>query len=102
MKRSLRPSEVSLLVQTIDNYKKNDNYEQMVTSVVGLFTERDGNFHLLARECSDLSISGGGVELNGRELVVCLVIWLLDFVFQDSEFLCVLNTNGSSSRCWLL
>lgn len=52
VKKSLRPSEVSLLFQTIDDYKKKDNYEKMVTTVVGLFTERDENFHLLASRCS--------------------------------------------------
>lgn len=53
VKKSLRPSEVSLLFQTIDNYKKNDNYEKMVTTVVGLFTEKDENFHLLVSKYND-------------------------------------------------
>lgn len=47
VKKTLKPSELSLLFQTIDHYKKNDDYEKMVTTVVGLFTEREENFHLL-------------------------------------------------------
>uniref|UniRef100_A0A3B3HYD3 Uncharacterized protein n=1 Tax=Oryzias latipes TaxID=8090 RepID=A0A3B3HYD3_ORYLA len=37
------------LSDAISNYKKTDNYEDLVTTVVSLFTERDDNFQLLTR-----------------------------------------------------
>lgn len=41
---------MALLFQTLDNYKKSNDYDNLVTTVVSLFTEKDEDFHLLVRK----------------------------------------------------
>lgn len=48
VKKALGPEKSAQLFQTIHSYKKTDNYENMVTTVVSLFTERDEDINLLA------------------------------------------------------
>uniref|UniRef100_A0A7N6BA06 Regulator of telomere elongation helicase 1 n=1 Tax=Anabas testudineus TaxID=64144 RepID=A0A7N6BA06_ANATE len=49
VKKSLGAEKSGQLFQAIHNYKKTDNYENLVTTVVSLFTERDEDFNLLVR-----------------------------------------------------
>ncbi|XP_040927591.1 regulator of telomere elongation helicase 1 isoform X3 [Betta splendens] len=49
IKKSLGAEKSSQLFQAIYKYKKTDNYEDMVTTVVSLLTERDEDFNLLVR-----------------------------------------------------
>ncbi|XP_041859068.1 regulator of telomere elongation helicase 1 [Melanotaenia boesemani] len=49
VKKALGPEKSAQLFQAIHSYKKTDNYESLVTTVVSLFTERDENFNLLIR-----------------------------------------------------
>lgn len=49
VKKALGAEESARLFQAIHSYKKSDNYENLVTTVVSLFTERDENFGLLNR-----------------------------------------------------
>ncbi|KAG7224300.1 hypothetical protein INR49_000543 [Caranx melampygus] len=49
VKKALGPEKSAQLFQTIHSYKKTDNYENMVTTVVSLFTERDEDINLLLR-----------------------------------------------------
>lgn len=50
MKKTLEPQEMTLLFQTIDNYKKTDDYQNLVNTVVSLFMEKDKDLHLLVSE----------------------------------------------------
>lgn len=47
VKKALGAEKSAHLFQTIQNYKKTDNYENLVATVVSLFTERNENFNLL-------------------------------------------------------
>lgn len=47
MKQALGPERSAQLFQAIHGYKKTDDYDSLVATVVSLFTERDENFHLL-------------------------------------------------------
>uniref|UniRef100_A0A8D2ZN44 Regulator of telomere elongation helicase 1 n=1 Tax=Scophthalmus maximus TaxID=52904 RepID=A0A8D2ZN44_SCOMX len=47
VKKVLGAEKSTRLFQTIHNYKKTDNFEHLVTTVVSLFTERDEDFSLL-------------------------------------------------------
>ncbi|XP_007575500.1 regulator of telomere elongation helicase 1 [Poecilia formosa] len=49
VKQALGPEKSAQLFQAIHGYKKTDDYDSLVTTVVSLFTERDENFHLLIR-----------------------------------------------------
>ncbi|XP_041801882.1 regulator of telomere elongation helicase 1 isoform X2 [Chelmon rostratus] len=49
VKKSLGEEKSAQLFQAIYSYKKTDNYENLVTIVVSLFTERDEDFNLLVR-----------------------------------------------------
>ncbi|CAB1417634.1 unnamed protein product [Pleuronectes platessa] len=49
VKKALGAEKSAELFKTINSYKKTDNYEQLVTTVVSLFTERDEDFNLLVR-----------------------------------------------------
>ncbi|XP_061542870.1 regulator of telomere elongation helicase 1 isoform X5 [Phycodurus eques] len=49
VKKALGPEGSAQLYQAVNAYKKTDNYENMVTAAVALFTERDENFSLLLR-----------------------------------------------------
>uniref|UniRef100_A0A3P9I3Q4 Uncharacterized protein n=1 Tax=Oryzias latipes TaxID=8090 RepID=A0A3P9I3Q4_ORYLA len=49
VKKALGAERCARLSDAISNYKKTDNYEDLVTTVVSLFTERDDNFQLLTR-----------------------------------------------------
>ncbi|AWP09173.1 putative regulator of telomere elongation helicase 1 [Scophthalmus maximus] len=49
VKKVLGAEKSTRLFQTIHNYKKTDNFEHLVTTVVSLFTERDEDFSLLVR-----------------------------------------------------
>ncbi|XP_008292635.1 regulator of telomere elongation helicase 1 [Stegastes partitus] len=49
IKKALGAEKSAQLFQAIQCYKKTDNYENLVTTVVSLFTERDENFNLLIR-----------------------------------------------------
>uniref|UniRef100_A0A8C7YUV4 Regulator of telomere elongation helicase 1 n=1 Tax=Oryzias sinensis TaxID=183150 RepID=A0A8C7YUV4_9TELE len=49
VKKALGAERCARLSDAISNYKKTDNYEDLVTTVVSLFTERDANFQLLTR-----------------------------------------------------
>lgn len=47
VKKALGAEKSAQLFQAIYSYKKTDNYENLVTTVVSLFTERDEDFNLL-------------------------------------------------------
>uniref|UniRef100_A0A7N9ASA0 Regulator of telomere elongation helicase 1 n=1 Tax=Mastacembelus armatus TaxID=205130 RepID=A0A7N9ASA0_9TELE len=47
VKKALGAEKSTQLFQAIHSYKKTDNYENLVTTVVSLFTERDEDFSLL-------------------------------------------------------
>lgn len=49
VKKALGVEKSTQLFQAIYSYKKTDNYEQLVTTVVSLLTERDQDIHLLIR-----------------------------------------------------
>ncbi|XP_040009350.1 regulator of telomere elongation helicase 1 isoform X2 [Xiphias gladius] len=49
VKKALGTEKSAQLFQTIHSYKRTDNYENLVTTVVSLFTERDKDFNLLVR-----------------------------------------------------
>ncbi|TKS77856.1 Regulator of telomere elongation helicase 1 [Collichthys lucidus] len=49
VKQALGAEKSAQLFQAIYSYKKTDNYENLVTIVVSLFTERDEDVHLLVR-----------------------------------------------------
>ncbi|CAM9303939.1 unnamed protein product [Lampetra planeri] len=49
VKKTLGAERSSQLFQAIHSYKMTDNYENLVTTVVSLFTERDEDLHLLTR-----------------------------------------------------
>ncbi|XP_039656402.1 regulator of telomere elongation helicase 1 [Perca fluviatilis] len=49
VKKAVGAEKSAQLFQAIQSYKKSDNYENLVTTVVGLFTERDEDFSLLVR-----------------------------------------------------
>lgn len=49
VKKALGAEKSTQLFQAIHGYKKTDNYEQLVTTVVSLLTERDQDIHLLIR-----------------------------------------------------
>lgn len=49
VKKALGAEQTARLFQAIHSYKKTDNYESLVTTVVSLFTERDEDFSLLVR-----------------------------------------------------
>ncbi|XP_075902006.1 regulator of telomere elongation helicase 1 isoform X1 [Nelusetta ayraudi] len=49
VKKALGPEKMALLFQSLDNYKKSNDYDNLVTTVVSLFTEKDEDFHLLVR-----------------------------------------------------
>uniref|UniRef100_A0A3B5KR97 Regulator of telomere elongation helicase 1 n=1 Tax=Xiphophorus couchianus TaxID=32473 RepID=A0A3B5KR97_9TELE len=49
VKQALGPERSAQLFQAIHGYKKTDDYDSLVATVVSLFTERDENFHLLIR-----------------------------------------------------
>ncbi|XP_023267259.1 regulator of telomere elongation helicase 1 isoform X2 [Seriola lalandi dorsalis] len=49
VKKALGAEKSAQLFQTVHSYKKTDNYENLVTTVVSLFTERDEDFNLLVR-----------------------------------------------------
>lgn len=50
VKKALGPEKMALLFQSLDNYKKSNDYDSLVTTVVSLFTEKDEDFHLLVRK----------------------------------------------------
>uniref|UniRef100_A0A8C5HC08 Regulator of telomere elongation helicase 1 n=1 Tax=Gouania willdenowi TaxID=441366 RepID=A0A8C5HC08_GOUWI len=50
VKKALPAEESAHLFKAIHSYKKTDSYEQLVSTVVSLFTERDENFSLLQRK----------------------------------------------------
>uniref|UniRef100_A0A8D0AJT2 Regulator of telomere elongation helicase 1 n=1 Tax=Sander lucioperca TaxID=283035 RepID=A0A8D0AJT2_SANLU len=47
VKKAVGAEKSAQLFQAIQSYKKTDNYETLVTTVVSLFTERDEDFNLL-------------------------------------------------------
>ncbi|KAK7884484.1 hypothetical protein WMY93_027607 [Mugilogobius chulae] len=49
VKAALGPEKSSQLFQAVHSYKQTDNYEQLVSVLVSLLTERDQDFHLLTR-----------------------------------------------------
>ncbi|KAF3696430.1 Regulator of telomere elongation helicase 1 [Channa argus] len=49
VKKALGAEKSAQLFQAIQSYKKTENYENLVATVVSLFTERDEDFHLLVR-----------------------------------------------------
>lgn len=51
VKKALGPEKMSQLFQAINNYKKTDNYENLVMTVVSLFTEKDEDLNLLISKC---------------------------------------------------
>lgn len=56
VKEALGPDRSLQLCQAVNAYKKTDNYENMVTTVVALFTEREKDFHLLCSKHSLISL----------------------------------------------
>ncbi|KAL6120230.1 rtel1 [Pungitius sinensis] len=51
VKKAIGEEKSTLLFQAIQSYKKTDNYEDLVSTVVSIFTERDEDFNLLIRFC---------------------------------------------------
>ncbi|XP_050926955.1 regulator of telomere elongation helicase 1 isoform X2 [Lates calcarifer] len=51
VKTALGAEKSTQLFQAIHSYRKTDSYENLVTTVVNLFTERDEDFNLLVRFC---------------------------------------------------
>ncbi|XP_047464709.1 regulator of telomere elongation helicase 1 isoform X1 [Mugil cephalus] len=49
VKKALGAEKSAQVFQAIHNYKMTDNYENLVTKAVSLFTEKDHNFNLLVR-----------------------------------------------------
>ncbi|XP_054464874.1 LOW QUALITY PROTEIN: regulator of telomere elongation helicase 1 [Anoplopoma fimbria] len=49
VKRAIGAEKSARLFQAIQSYKKTDGYEELVATVVSLFTERDEDFNLLIR-----------------------------------------------------
>ncbi|XP_044206766.1 regulator of telomere elongation helicase 1 isoform X1 [Thunnus albacares] len=49
VKKALKAEKSAQLFQAIRSYKMTDNYENLVTTVVSLFTEKDEDFNLLVR-----------------------------------------------------
>ncbi|XP_068180728.1 regulator of telomere elongation helicase 1 isoform X2 [Antennarius striatus] len=49
VKKALGPEKSAQLFSALCSYKNTENYDNMVTTVVSLFTERDEDFHLLVR-----------------------------------------------------
>ncbi|KAK2850793.1 hypothetical protein Q5P01_007069 [Channa striata] len=49
VKKALGAEKSAQLFQAIHSYKKTENYENLVATVVSLFTEKDEDFHLLVR-----------------------------------------------------
>uniref|UniRef100_A0A3B3CSV6 Regulator of telomere elongation helicase 1 n=1 Tax=Oryzias melastigma TaxID=30732 RepID=A0A3B3CSV6_ORYME len=49
VKKTLGAAACSLLCEAISSYKKTDDYDHLMTTVVSLFTERDDDFQLLVR-----------------------------------------------------
>uniref|UniRef100_A0A8C6UWU7 Regulator of telomere elongation helicase 1 n=1 Tax=Neogobius melanostomus TaxID=47308 RepID=A0A8C6UWU7_9GOBI len=49
VKKALGAEKSAQLFQAVRSYKLSDNYEQLVSTVVSLLTERDEHFHLLHR-----------------------------------------------------
>ncbi|XP_075951589.1 regulator of telomere elongation helicase 1 [Anarhichas minor] len=49
VKKAIGAEKSARLFQAIQSYKKTDSYEELVTTVVSLFTERDEDFNLLIR-----------------------------------------------------
>lgn len=52
VKKALGAERSTQLFQAVHSYKKTDSYENLVTTVVSLFTERDENFNLLVSKSS--------------------------------------------------
>lgn len=50
IKKSIGAEKTNQLFVALQMYKKTDDYEQMVSTVVGLLTERDEDIILLKRE----------------------------------------------------
>ncbi|XP_057679215.1 regulator of telomere elongation helicase 1 isoform X2 [Corythoichthys intestinalis] len=49
VKKGLGPEGSAQLFKAVNDYKKTDNYDNMVAAAVALFTEKDENFSLLVR-----------------------------------------------------
>ncbi|KAM8863625.1 regulator of telomere elongation helicase 1 isoform 2-T2 [Spinachia spinachia] len=49
VKKAVGEEKSTLLFQAIQSYKKTDNYDDLVSTVVSIFTERDEDFNLLTR-----------------------------------------------------
>ncbi|KAA8591226.1 hypothetical protein FQN60_002169, partial [Etheostoma spectabile] len=49
VKKAVGAEKSAQLFQVIQSYKKTDNYDDLVATVVSLFTERDEDFNLLVR-----------------------------------------------------
>uniref|UniRef100_W5M0Q7 Regulator of telomere elongation helicase 1 n=1 Tax=Lepisosteus oculatus TaxID=7918 RepID=W5M0Q7_LEPOC len=47
VKKAIGPAKYSQFHEAIQHYKKTDHYDSMVSTVVGLFTEKPEDFHLL-------------------------------------------------------
>lgn len=50
VKKALGAEKSAELFQAIHSYKKTDNYENLISTVVNLFTEKDEDFCLLVRK----------------------------------------------------
>lgn len=55
MRKALGAEKTSQLFQAVRSYKDTDNYENLVTTAVSLFTERDEDFNLLSSTFSQIS-----------------------------------------------
>uniref|UniRef100_A0A3Q1JAH5 Regulator of telomere elongation helicase 1 n=1 Tax=Anabas testudineus TaxID=64144 RepID=A0A3Q1JAH5_ANATE len=77
VKKSLGAEKSGQLFQAIHNYKKTDNYENLVTTVVSLFTERDEDFNLLVSKFHQITTYICSLHLLNRNVPslaeLCLV-----------------------------
>lgn len=55
VKKALGAKKSAELFQAIYNYKKTDNYEKLVSTVVSLFTEKDEDLTLLVSKLFDIT-----------------------------------------------
>uniref|UniRef100_A0A8C5HDJ8 Regulator of telomere elongation helicase 1 n=1 Tax=Gouania willdenowi TaxID=441366 RepID=A0A8C5HDJ8_GOUWI len=95
VKKALPAEESAHLFKAIHSYKKTDSYEQLVSTVVSLFTERDENFSLLQRKIMGrssfwpyLQSSLTGSQLEGLSVLQGLAcLFGLTIRSSETEFL---------------
>uniref|UniRef100_A0A7N5ZZL2 Regulator of telomere elongation helicase 1 n=1 Tax=Anabas testudineus TaxID=64144 RepID=A0A7N5ZZL2_ANATE len=99
VKKSLGAEKSGQLFQAIHNYKKTDNYENLVTTVVSLFTERDEDFNLLVSKFHQITTYICSLHLLNRN--VPSLFFYISFL-KDSGCLFARSIRSSTKRCWML